>query len=79
MLLVLETQKIGDKIEFDEDDLAMLIMGKRVQGIKLNKQQKRDIKHAALRGEKLDIRKYLDTNQILEYGIKNKSVVPPSL
>lgn len=78
MLLQQETTKIGSKIEFDEDDIVMLLVGKKVNGIKLNKLQKRDIKHAYQRGEKIDLKKYLDANQILEYGIKNKACLPPS-
>lgn len=46
MLLKQETTKLGSKIEFDEDDIVMLLTGKKINGIKLNKQQKRDIKHA---------------------------------
>lgn len=61
MLLQLETKKIGDKIVFDEDDIVFLLAGKKVNGIKLNKQQKRDIKHAYQRGELIDMRKYLDS------------------
>lgn len=62
MLLQMETQKIGEKIELDEDDIAMLLLGKKVNGIKLTKTQKRDIKHATQRGEKIDIKKFLDTD-----------------
>ena len=40
----------------------MLLVGKKVNGIKLNKLQKRDIKHAYQRGDKVDLNKYLDPN-----------------
>ena len=37
---------------FDNDDLLMLLLeGKPVRGLKLNKQQRRDIKFALKRGE----------------------------
>ncbi|KAL4446500.1 hypothetical protein ABPG74_001241 [Tetrahymena malaccensis] len=78
MLLKQETQKIGDKMQFDEDDIVFLLAGKKVNGIKLNKQQKRDIKFAYQRGEVIDMKKYLSQDQILEFGIKNKGMIPPS-
>jgi len=41
---------------FDNDDLLMLLLeGKPVRGLKLNKQQRRDIKFALKRGEKVNV------------------------
>ena len=44
-LLLEEMKKIGKNIMFDDNDLVELINGKKINGVKLNKMQKRDIKY----------------------------------
>lgn len=50
-----ETGQVSDYLDaakqFSEDDFIKLMDGKKVKGLKFNKNKKREIKHAVKRGE----------------------------
>ncbi|CAD8094879.1 unnamed protein product [Paramecium primaurelia] len=48
---------------FTQENLAQLMEGKKVHGIKLTKEQRREIKHNFQRGDPIDIKKYLNLQQ----------------
>lgn len=59
---------------FDNDDLLMLLLeGKPVRGLKLNKQQRRDIKFALKRGEKINVNDFFKVKKATT-GVKSLGV-----
>jgi hypothetical protein len=47
---------------FDDDDLINLMEGKIINGVKLSKEQKRNIKYAIKRGENVDFASIFNDN-----------------